>query len=210
MTGNRGFLRDATTTFTNGARTSLTRPWPTCLRSFLAKSYPTMKKANPDIPILLREASGTMPAVYARFGAFPDFVSSDRHLGIAECPTALRERQKEKENAAFHKRNAERGPGAQEEEKKKNRKGILHFQNWIPFFFWRDWTPAFANNHGLTATRHGKGKVPNTVRYCNWAQTIHRLVVMTEISNTGHLALDTDMTEKDVETVVDELTKDEA
>ena len=42
-------------------------------RSFLAKSYPTMKKANPDIPILLREASGTMPIVYARFGAFSHF-----------------------------------------------------------------------------------------------------------------------------------------
>jgi len=36
-------------------------------RSFLTRSYPTMKKSNPDTPILLREAAGTIPKVYARF-----------------------------------------------------------------------------------------------------------------------------------------------
>ena len=41
-----------------------------CLRrNFLARSYPTMKKHNPSIPIMIREASGTQPTVYARFGA---------------------------------------------------------------------------------------------------------------------------------------------
>lgn len=36
-------------------------------RAFLTKSYPTMKKHNPSIPILLREANGTLPKVYARY-----------------------------------------------------------------------------------------------------------------------------------------------
>jgi hypothetical protein len=40
-------------------------------RNFLTKSYPTMKKHNPHTPIMIREASGTEPTVYARFGASP-------------------------------------------------------------------------------------------------------------------------------------------
>ncbi|KAF2873209.1 thioredoxin-like protein [Massariosphaeria phaeospora] len=36
-------------------------------RNFLTKSYPTMKKHNPYTPIMLREASGTEPKVYARY-----------------------------------------------------------------------------------------------------------------------------------------------
>ncbi|CEL01843.1 thioredoxin-like protein [Aspergillus pseudodeflectus] len=37
-------------------------------RSFLLRAYPTMKKHNPHTPILVREASGTLPRVYARYG----------------------------------------------------------------------------------------------------------------------------------------------
>jgi hypothetical protein len=37
-------------------------------RSFLARAYPTMKKNNPHTPIMLREAAGTQPRVYARYG----------------------------------------------------------------------------------------------------------------------------------------------
>lgn len=37
-------------------------------RSFLKRAYPTMKKANPETPILIREASGVEPKIYARFG----------------------------------------------------------------------------------------------------------------------------------------------
>ncbi|KAF2178702.1 NADH dehydrogenase, alpha subcomplex, subunit 2 [Zopfia rhizophila CBS 207.26] len=37
------------------------------MRSFLTKSYPTMKKHNPHTPILIREASGIEPKVYARY-----------------------------------------------------------------------------------------------------------------------------------------------
>ncbi|KAE8342355.1 hypothetical protein BDV24DRAFT_130748 [Aspergillus arachidicola] len=36
-------------------------------RSFLQRAYPTMKKHNPHVPILIREASGTQPKVYARY-----------------------------------------------------------------------------------------------------------------------------------------------
>lgn len=37
-------------------------------RNFLTRSYPTMKKHNPHTPILIREANGTEPTLYARFG----------------------------------------------------------------------------------------------------------------------------------------------
>lgn len=53
---------------TRGPR--LTRPLPS--RNFLSKSYPAMKKQNPHTPILIREASGIEPKVYARFGASQD------------------------------------------------------------------------------------------------------------------------------------------
>ncbi|KAK1839934.1 nadh-ubiquinone oxidoreductase 105 kda subunit, partial [Colletotrichum chrysophilum] len=36
-------------------------------RSFLARTYPTMKKHNPQTPILIREAAGTLPKIYARY-----------------------------------------------------------------------------------------------------------------------------------------------
>ncbi|KAK6537769.1 hypothetical protein TWF694_010678 [Orbilia ellipsospora] len=37
------------------------------LRSFITKSYPSMKKTNPEIPILIREAQGVPPRVFARY-----------------------------------------------------------------------------------------------------------------------------------------------
>jgi len=37
-------------------------------RSFLRRAYPTMKHHNPSIPILIREASGVEPKVWARYG----------------------------------------------------------------------------------------------------------------------------------------------
>jgi NADH dehydrogenase (ubiquinone) 1 alpha subcomplex subunit 2 len=36
-------------------------------RAFLKRAYPTMKKNNPSIPVLMREASGTEPRVFARY-----------------------------------------------------------------------------------------------------------------------------------------------
>jgi hypothetical protein len=46
-------------------------------RSFIQRSYPTMKKHNPHTPIMIREASGTEPKVYARFGAFEPYTGCD-------------------------------------------------------------------------------------------------------------------------------------
>lgn len=37
-------------------------------RAFLTRTYPTMKKHNPQTPIMLREAAGTQPRIYARYG----------------------------------------------------------------------------------------------------------------------------------------------
>ncbi|KAJ5595445.1 uncharacterized protein N7459_001653, partial [Penicillium hispanicum] len=36
--------------------------------SFLNRAYPTMKKHNPYTPIMMREASGIEPRVFARYG----------------------------------------------------------------------------------------------------------------------------------------------
>ena len=38
-------------------------------RQFIASKYPIIKKYNPDLPVLIREATGTTARVYARFGA---------------------------------------------------------------------------------------------------------------------------------------------
>lgn len=46
--------------------------------SFLQRAYPAMKSTNPSIPILIREAQGTSPRMYARFGTNP----ADTHT----CP----------------------------------------------------------------------------------------------------------------------------
>ncbi|KAF2839898.1 NADH dehydrogenase, alpha subcomplex, subunit 2 [Patellaria atrata CBS 101060] len=36
-------------------------------RSFLTRTYPTMKKHNPHTPIMIREALNVQPVVYARY-----------------------------------------------------------------------------------------------------------------------------------------------
>ncbi|TQS36750.1 hypothetical protein Golomagni_02787 [Golovinomyces magnicellulatus] len=37
------------------------------IRSFLTRAYPKMKQDNPQIPIMIREAAGTQPRVFARY-----------------------------------------------------------------------------------------------------------------------------------------------
>ncbi|KAJ5092485.1 hypothetical protein NUU61_007355 [Penicillium alfredii] len=44
-----------------------TDPNANCSRSFLNRAYPTMKKHNPHTPIMMREARGTEPRVFARY-----------------------------------------------------------------------------------------------------------------------------------------------
>ncbi|KAF8880514.1 thioredoxin-like protein [Infundibulicybe gibba] len=36
-------------------------------RQFIQSRYPTIKQNNPDLPVLIREASGTPARVFARF-----------------------------------------------------------------------------------------------------------------------------------------------
>ncbi|NXU67134.1 NDUA2 dehydrogenase, partial [Horornis vulcanius] len=37
------------------------------VREFIEKHYVTLKKANPDFPILIRECSGIQPKLWARY-----------------------------------------------------------------------------------------------------------------------------------------------
>lgn len=37
-------------------------------RDFVEQHYVTLKKANPEFPILIRECSGVKPKLWARFG----------------------------------------------------------------------------------------------------------------------------------------------
>ena len=60
-------------------------------RSFLTRAYPIMKKNNPTTPIMLREAQGTLPKVYARYGPSPRRAlaqardaSTDRHGSVRQ------------------------------------------------------------------------------------------------------------------------------
>lgn len=39
-------------------------------RQFLKRAYPTMKKNNPYVPVLMREAFDTQPRVFARYGGW--------------------------------------------------------------------------------------------------------------------------------------------
>ncbi|KAL4817754.1 thioredoxin-like protein [Aspergillus spinulosporus] len=45
-------------------------------RLFINRAYPTMKKHNPHTPILIREAAGTLPRVYARYALGKEKVES--------------------------------------------------------------------------------------------------------------------------------------
>ncbi|KAG1175218.1 hypothetical protein G6F70_004298 [Rhizopus microsporus] len=44
-----------------------TSPASSGLRDFVAKNYLTIKQANPELPILIREASGVEARAFARF-----------------------------------------------------------------------------------------------------------------------------------------------
>ncbi|KZO90631.1 NADH dehydrogenase alpha subcomplex subunit 2 [Calocera viscosa TUFC12733] len=37
------------------------------VRQFIQSAYPALKKANPDLPVLVREAAGTPARIFARF-----------------------------------------------------------------------------------------------------------------------------------------------
>ncbi|XP_071737868.1 NADH dehydrogenase [ubiquinone] 1 alpha subcomplex subunit 2-like [Rutidosis leptorrhynchoides] len=44
-----------------------TSPASSSTRSFIEKNYKDLKKANPKLPILIRECSGTEPQLWARY-----------------------------------------------------------------------------------------------------------------------------------------------
>lgn len=48
-------------------------------RNFLVRAYPTMKKNNPNIPIMMREAAGTVPKVFARYGTLDNTNNTHTH-----------------------------------------------------------------------------------------------------------------------------------
>jgi Mitochondrial ribosomal protein L51 / S25 / CI-B8 domain len=58
-------------------------------RSFLSRAYPTMKKNNPYTPIMLREAVGTQPKVYARYGELAFSTVHGRQIGIVKVKRRL-------------------------------------------------------------------------------------------------------------------------
>lgn len=39
-----------------------------CFRNFVEQKYVALKKANPDLPILIRECSGVQARLWARYG----------------------------------------------------------------------------------------------------------------------------------------------
>ncbi len=49
---------------------SVTCAFALARRSFVAKNYPILKKLNPSMPILIREAAGAEPKLIARFGMY--------------------------------------------------------------------------------------------------------------------------------------------
>lgn len=82
-------------------RKSLMQP-PPLARTFLNRAYPTMKKNNPQIPILIREASGTVPKVYARYGTLDPSAATPRtrRLHNADFPVSFGRARRRKVTAA--------------------------------------------------------------------------------------------------------------
>jgi len=52
-------------------------------RQFVVSTYPTLKKHNPDLPILIREAQGTPARAFARFGSLSTHAC---HAAYSENP----------------------------------------------------------------------------------------------------------------------------
>uniref|UniRef100_A0A8D2HAQ8 NADH dehydrogenase [ubiquinone] 1 alpha subcomplex subunit 2 n=1 Tax=Urocitellus parryii TaxID=9999 RepID=A0A8D2HAQ8_UROPR len=55
------------------------------VRDFIEKRYVELKKANPDLPILIRECSDVQPKLWARYGEY----------GRWECWTRVEEQVRE-------------------------------------------------------------------------------------------------------------------
>ncbi|KAG8724695.1 hypothetical protein FRC09_015606 [Ceratobasidium sp. 395] len=53
------------------------------LREFIASTYPSIKSANPNLPVLIREAQGTPARVFVRYER-----GVERHVDVDGLPAA--------------------------------------------------------------------------------------------------------------------------
>ncbi|KAJ1305093.1 hypothetical protein OPQ81_000133 [Rhizoctonia solani] len=53
------------------------------LREFISKTYPSIKSANPNLPILIREAQGTPARVFVRYER-----GLERHVDVEGLPAS--------------------------------------------------------------------------------------------------------------------------
>lgn len=63
----------------------LTSPPPLCFREFVEQNYVTLKRSNPEFPILIRECSGVQARLWARYGEPPHAP----HHGTLRCVTCV-------------------------------------------------------------------------------------------------------------------------
>ncbi|NXG42914.1 NDUA2 dehydrogenase, partial [Psilopogon haemacephalus] len=59
------------------------------VREFIEQHYVTLKKANPDFPILIRECSGVQPKLWARYEFGKEKSVSLHNLTVDEVAKAL-------------------------------------------------------------------------------------------------------------------------
>lgn len=57
---------------------------PSFPRDFIEQHYVTLKKANPDFPILIRECSGVQPKLWARYGKWGPPAGSAASGGVRQ------------------------------------------------------------------------------------------------------------------------------
>ncbi|NXS56075.1 NDUA2 dehydrogenase, partial [Brachypteracias leptosomus] len=66
-----------------------TSPGSRGVREFIEQHYVTLKKANPDFPILIRECSGVQPKLWARYEFGKEKSLSLNNLSVDEVAKAL-------------------------------------------------------------------------------------------------------------------------
>ncbi|NWU93247.1 NDUA2 dehydrogenase, partial [Upupa epops] len=59
------------------------------VREFIEQHYVTLKKANPDFPILIRECSGVQPRLWARYEFGKEKSVSLNNMSVDEVAKAL-------------------------------------------------------------------------------------------------------------------------
>ncbi|XP_051536630.1 NADH dehydrogenase [ubiquinone] 1 alpha subcomplex subunit 2-like isoform X1 [Myxocyprinus asiaticus] len=58
-------------------------------RDFIEQHYVTLKKANPEFPILIRECSGVQPKLWARYGFGKEHSISLENMNVEQVAKAL-------------------------------------------------------------------------------------------------------------------------